>query len=97
MTTIIGAVQGEFSSSGDPILLNCLAELHLKAGQPAKALPYLIRLRRTETFDIIRQYNLFNIIQDQALSLVEFDEQRAVTLLVDHVHSIPVRTWTYPC
>ncbi len=59
-------------------------------------------------FDLIRDNNLFTDVQDQALSLVEFDlelmEKRkqegqsldggehsdAITLLVDHIHSIPV-------
>ena len=68
-------------------------------------------------FDLIRDYNLFTAIQDQALQLVEFDQERvrldeakvngergvmepgekgtgkhgrAVELLVEHTHSIPV-------
>ena len=89
--------------------------------QPAKALPYFLRLRRPDVFDLIRQHNLFAAVQDQVLLLVEFDMEldnsperafdgeeqrpstveksdeaggkhgRAIELLVDHVHSIPVR------
>lgn len=91
--------------------------------QPAKALPYFLRLRRPDVFDLIRQHNLFSAVQDQVLLLVEFDMElddspekviggnesrrppneklpggeaggkhgRAIELLVDHVHSIPVR------
>ena len=58
-------------------------------------------------FDLIREHNLFTDVQDQALLLVEFDQElrekrkrdgedvdtdpvAAITLLVDHIHSIPV-------
>lgn len=77
--------------------------------QPGKALPYFIRLRRPNVFDLIRENNLFTAVKDQALLLVEFDRElmekrrkdgedvgseqgAAITLLVDHIHSIPVRT-----
>lgn len=56
-------------------------------------------------FELIREHNLFTAVQDQALLLVEFDHELmnkensaglnergiAITLLVDHTHSIPVR------
>jgi hypothetical protein len=77
-------------------------------------------LRRPNVFEFIREHNLFTAVQDQALLLVEFDhdlmskEKRdadpnergvAITLLVDHIHSIPVRCFiffllnyaTHPC
>jgi vacuolar protein sorting-associated protein 41 len=79
--------------------------------QPGKALPFFLRLRRPNVFDLIRENNLFTDVQDQALLLVEFDhelmEKRkkdgsevveghsdAITLLVDHIHSIPVSSPT---
>ena len=75
--------------------------------QPGKALPFFLRLRRPNVFDLIKEYNLFTAVQDQALLLVEFDQElmgkrqnegeavgsgpgTAITLLVDHIHSIPV-------
>lgn len=73
--------------------------------QPGKALTYFLRLRRPNVFDLIRENNLFTDVQDQALLLVEFDHElmekrkqegqpaqksEAITLLVDHIHSIPV-------
>ena len=74
--------------------------------QPGKALPYFLRLRRPNVFDLIKENNLFTDVQDQALLLVEFDRElrekrkeageeidtepiSAITLLVDHIHSIP--------
>ena len=43
--------------------------------QPGKALPYFLRLRRANVFDLIREHNLFTDVQDQALLLVEFDHE----------------------
>ncbi|KAI0068486.1 vacuolar assembling protein VPS41 [Artomyces pyxidatus] len=57
------------------ILMECLAELHTANRQPGKALPFLIRLRRPNVFDLIRDHNLFTAVQDQALLLVEFDHE----------------------
>jgi hypothetical protein len=86
------------------ILMECLAELYTANRQSAKALPFFIRLRRPNVFELIREHNLFTAVQDQALLLVEFDHELmnkqksadlnergiAITLLVDHIHSIPI-------
>jgi hypothetical protein len=108
--------------------------------QPGRALPYLLRLRRPDIFDFIRERNLFTDVRDQALLLVEFDMDinhsaaseegqvpgglaaekpslsksisqasvsmtrrgtgrhgKAIELLVDHHHSIPVRLFLSSC
>ncbi|KAJ7731006.1 hypothetical protein DFH07DRAFT_157899 [Mycena maculata] len=93
------------SSSDSVVLMECLAELYTANRQPGKALTYFLRLRRPNVFDLIRDNNLFTDVQDQALLLVEFDHElmekreqeglptgksQAITLLVDHIHSIPV-------
>ena len=80
---------------------------YLTNRQPGKALPFVIRLRRPNVFDLIRDNNLFTDVQDQALLLLEFDQELvkkrkeagevvekrslAIKLLVDHTYSIPVR------
>lgn len=43
--------------------------------QPGKALPYFLRLRRPNVFELIRENNLFTDVQDQVLLLVEFDHE----------------------
>ena len=43
--------------------------------QPGKALPYYLRLRRPNVFELIRENNLFTDVQDQILLLVEFDHE----------------------
>ena len=56
------------------ILMECLVELHLMNRQPGKALPYYLRLRKAGVFDLIRDHNLFPDVQDQALLLVDFEQ-----------------------
>ncbi|EPQ28250.1 uncharacterized protein PFL1_04077 [Pseudozyma flocculosa PF-1] len=56
------------------LLMECLAELFIRNRQPSKALPYFLRLRRPNVFDLIRDNNLFTAVQDQALLLIEFEE-----------------------
>ncbi|GHJ85158.1 hypothetical protein NliqN6_1560 [Naganishia liquefaciens] len=74
---VIVAVQGELEAvKSSPILMECLAELHVIQHQPSKALPYLLRLRRPEVFDFIKEHNLFASVQNQVLLLVDFDQEQ---------------------
>ncbi|KAF8885807.1 hypothetical protein BD779DRAFT_1532495 [Infundibulicybe gibba] len=63
------------SSPDSTILMECLAELYIANRQPGKALPFFLRLRRPNVFDLIREHNLFTDVQDQVLLLVEFDNE----------------------
>ena len=75
--SLMSSIQSESrASKDDPILLECIGELYLVNRQPGKALPYFLRLRRPHVFDLIREHNLFTAVQDQALLLVEFDQER---------------------
>ncbi|KIP02254.1 hypothetical protein PHLGIDRAFT_130843 [Phlebiopsis gigantea 11061_1 CR5-6] len=88
ISAVIVAVQAELdrapSTSASPtgsatpdtvVLMECLAELYIMNRQPGKALPFFLRLRRPNVFDLIRAHNLFTDVQDQALLLVEFDHE----------------------
>ncbi|KAG6917674.1 hypothetical protein DXG01_001649 [Tephrocybe rancida] len=63
------------SSPSSKLLMECLAELYTANRQPGKALPYFLRLRRPNVFDLIREHNLFTDVQDQVLLLVQFDDE----------------------
>jgi hypothetical protein len=43
--------------------------------QPGKAVSYLLRLRKPEVFDLIKDNNLFTDVQDQALLMIEFSDE----------------------
>ncbi|KAF8339185.1 uncharacterized protein EI90DRAFT_3279515 [Cantharellus anzutake] len=113
---VINAVRSELERiPSSPILMDCMAELYIMNRQPTLALPFFLRRRRPGVFDLIRDHNLFTAVRDQALLLVEFDEDlerqrrqetgeaeqfgekgrplktsKSISLLVDHVHSIPI-------
>ncbi|GAA5842868.1 hypothetical protein JCM3766R1_005688 [Sporobolomyces carnicolor] len=57
------------------ILMTSIADLYLMNRQPGKALPYFLKLREPTVFNLIREHNLFTDVQDQALLLIEFDQE----------------------
>jgi len=88
LESLMSSIQSESrASKDDPILLECIGELYLVNRQPGKALPYFLRLRRPHVFDLIREHNLFTAVQDQALLLVEFDEERKGKMDVEDIES----------
>lgn len=102
--------------------MESIAELHILSNQSGLALPYFLKLRRPGVFKLITDNNLFRDVKDQAVLLIQFDEDlqklrkregnvtddswveleakeedggrhgTAIKLLVDHTHSIPVRS-----
>lgn len=63
------------AAGSNSVLMECLAELYTANRQPGKALPFYLRLRRPNVFDLIREHNLYMDVQDQALLLVDFDHE----------------------
>jgi hypothetical protein len=91
------------------LILANLGSSYTANRQYGKALPFFLRLRRQNVFELIREHNLFTDVKDQVLLLIEFDQEllekrkqegteaeasssEAIALLVDHIHSIPVRS-----
>ncbi|KAG8947639.1 Vacuolar protein sorting-associated protein 41 [Tulasnella sp. 424] len=76
LSAAIVAAQAKLDRSpGVPILMECLAELYMLNRQPGKALEYYLRLRKPHVFDLIREHNLFTVVRDQVLLLMEFDQE----------------------
>ncbi|KAG9017435.1 Vacuolar protein sorting-associated protein 41 [Tulasnella sp. JGI-2019a] len=74
IAAVIVAVKARVDRApGSAILMECIAELYMRNKQPGKALEYYLRLRKPDVFDLIRDHNLFVVVRDQALLLVEFD------------------------
>ncbi|KAF9553273.1 ARM repeat-containing protein [Agrocybe pediades] len=112
VSAVIVAVKAELdnsASTSSTIIwrrLNYSYRIYTANRQYGKALPYYLRLRRPNVFDLIRDNHLFTDVQDQVLLLIEFDhelmekrrassdlnevESDAIKLLVDNVHSIPI-------
>ncbi|KAH9468700.1 hypothetical protein Pst134EA_009234 [Puccinia striiformis f. sp. tritici] len=62
-------------SGSSEILMTCIAELYILNHQPGKAVSYLLRLRKPEVFDLIKEHNLFTDVQDQALIMIKFSDE----------------------
>ncbi|BGP22319.1 vacuolar protein sorting VPS41 [Rhodotorula toruloides] len=108
VAAVILAVKNQLDrtrASESSVLMQALTELYILNRQPGKAFPYFLKLRDPHVFTLIRDNNLFTDIQDQALQLIDFDEDlrknenalksesrhgTAIELLVDHTHSIPI-------
>ncbi|OLL22208.1 Vacuolar protein sorting-associated protein 41 [Neolecta irregularis DAH-3] len=103
---LISQVEDLWSESKDDrVLMNCLAELKMLNNSPKDALHFYLRLRRPDTFDLIRQNHLLDSLQNDILLLMLFDTEtveikdnikrgsttKAVELLVQHVHTIPAK------
>jgi hypothetical protein len=57
------------------LFIDILVSRYTANRQPGKALPYFLRLRRPNVFDLIRENNLFTDVRDQVLLLVQFDDE----------------------
>ncbi|KPV76970.1 uncharacterized protein RHOBADRAFT_51945 [Rhodotorula graminis WP1] len=76
VSAITLAIKGQLERSPkSQLLMKSIAELYVMNRQPGKALPYLLRLQDPHVFTLIRDHNLFTDIQNQALQLIEFDEE----------------------
>ncbi|PWZ03315.1 hypothetical protein BCV70DRAFT_197537 [Testicularia cyperi] len=67
-------INGAKADQHKVLLMECLAEIFIRNRQPSKALVWFLRLRKANVFDLIRENNLFTAVQDQALLLIEFEE-----------------------
>lgn len=62
-------------SESSQTLMACIAELYILNHQPGKAVSYLLRLRKPEVFDLIKEHNLFTDVQNQVLLMIEFSDE----------------------
>ncbi|ORY90935.1 hypothetical protein BCR35DRAFT_275010 [Leucosporidium creatinivorum] len=75
VAAVILAIEGQIERKpNSTVLMESVAELYILNRQPGKALPYFLKLRRPGVFTLIREHNLFTDVQDQALLLIEFDQ-----------------------
>ncbi|GAA6055511.1 hypothetical protein JCM3770_006297 [Rhodotorula araucariae] len=76
VSAVILAIKGQLERSPKSrTLTQAVAELYVMNRQPGKALPYFLQLQEPHVFTLIRDHNLFTDIQDQALQLIEFDQE----------------------
>ncbi|XP_045167945.2 vacuolar protein sorting-associated protein 41 homolog isoform X2 [Mercenaria mercenaria] len=71
-------------------LLHALAELHGYERAFDKALAIYLKLKDRDVFVLIHKHNLFESVSDKIVQLMEFDQDAAVTMLLNNLDKIPV-------
>ncbi|XP_060554893.1 vacuolar protein sorting-associated protein 41 homolog isoform X2 [Ruditapes philippinarum] len=71
-------------------LLHALAELHGYERAFDKALAIYLKLKDRDVFVLIHKHNLFESVSDKIVQLMEFDQEAAVTMLLNNLDKIPV-------
>lgn len=90
MESVIDLVNSSMSTYQGVELMDALALLYLYDGQYEKTLHIYLRLKRTQTFELIRRHNLFGSIRDNIVLLLETDLPHALLLLTEHTDRVPI-------
>ncbi|CAH1788445.1 unnamed protein product [Owenia fusiformis] len=89
--TIVNAVLDRLGrDNNNAVLLHSLAALYTADKRYDKALAMYLRLKHKDVFELIHKHNLFDSISDKIVRLMDFDADRAVTLLLDNLQRIPI-------
>ncbi|KAG5518806.1 hypothetical protein PMAC_002777 [Pneumocystis sp. 'macacae'] len=101
---IISAIKDRWEQKGEKILMECLADLYIKKGSPKDALYFYLCLKSPKTINLIKQYRLFDSIQNNILSLFQLDifsnkienfsentmNDEVIEFLAQYSHLIPI-------
>lgn len=72
-------------------LYQALAHLLAYVRNFQKALDLYLLMRDKAIFGVINRYNLFNLVKDRIVELMQIDEDLARTILIENADSIPVQ------
>eukprot|EP00124_Ichthyophonus_hoferi_P001738 Ihof_evm10s99 gene=Ihof_evmTU10s99 len=78
------------AGQNDPVLLHTLAYLYEGLQRVDQALHIYLQLQSGDVFAMIRKYKLFNVVQSDLVLLMNFNCDRAVTLLIEYIDDIPI-------
>lgn len=87
---IITAVREKLKKDSNEQLMDALAKLFTYNGEYDNTLLIYLRLKRGDAFGLIAERQLHDKVRDKVRLLCEFDEERAIALLVDSVEQIPI-------
>lgn len=92
MQAIINRLRNEYErDKNNLILLECLGELYTFQNRFDKALAIFLRMKHKDVFSLINKHNLFDSITDRIVQLMQFDQEKAVKLLLDNIGKIPIK------
>jgi hypothetical protein len=83
--------------------MESLGELYLITNQPRQVVQFYLRLDKAETFELVRRFRLFDIVEENAVRFLQLKSRQddvaqgdpnpeALALLIDHSHTIPPAT-----
>eukprot|EP01100_Stratorugosa_tubuloviscum_P003657 TRINITY_DN188_c2_g2_i1.p1 TRINITY_DN188_c2_g2~~TRINITY_DN188_c2_g2_i1.p1 ORF type:complete len:925 (-),score=372.33 TRINITY_DN188_c2_g2_i1:105-2879(-) len=87
---VIVAILDLLKNSQDQILMDALVELYSLDKQYNKALFINLKMKTVKSFELIRQHNLFNEIQDQIALLFAANPEEAINLLVNNIDTVGI-------
>jgi vacuolar protein sorting-associated protein 41 len=83
-------IESSIQYSDSEHLLNSLALLYCFQQEYDKALFVYLKLKKSDVFDFIDKHDLYFSIKNQIRELIEFDEVKALELLVNSTEKIPI-------
>jgi len=90
----LAEARGDDPSDGESdasLLFDALAVLYTHARAYDKTLEIYLRRNRGDVFGLVQQYDLFDAVRRRVRLLLEFDERRAIDLLVSNVSRVPIK------
>ncbi|XP_032595518.1 vacuolar protein sorting-associated protein 41 homolog [Drosophila grimshawi] len=80
---VINAIYDHFRKSNAKELLESLALLYCYQGDYESALRMYLRLKNEDVFELIRRFELYDVISKLIIPLIELDQKRAFEILLD--------------
>uniref|UniRef100_A0A182NF47 Fructose-1,6-bisphosphatase isozyme 2 n=1 Tax=Anopheles dirus TaxID=7168 RepID=A0A182NF47_9DIPT len=79
---VINAVNDHFNKKDANILLEALAILYTHEKEFDRALTMYLKLQHKDVFELITTYNLYAMVKDCIVQLIELDSDRAIAMLL---------------
>uniref|UniRef100_A0A182IX16 Uncharacterized protein n=1 Tax=Anopheles atroparvus TaxID=41427 RepID=A0A182IX16_ANOAO len=79
---VINAINDHFNKKDANILLEALAILYTHEKEFELALTMYLKLQHKDVFELITTYNLYGMVKDSIVQLIELDSERAIAMLL---------------
>uniref|UniRef100_A0A1Q3FE53 Vacuolar protein sorting-associated protein 41 homolog n=1 Tax=Culex tarsalis TaxID=7177 RepID=A0A1Q3FE53_CULTA len=80
---VINAINDHFNKKDANILLEALAILYSHEKEYDKALTMYLKLQHKEIFELIKRHDLYSVIKDTIVQLIELDSEKAIQMLLE--------------
>ncbi|XP_055301199.1 vacuolar protein sorting-associated protein 41 homolog [Sitodiplosis mosellana] len=88
-SAVINAVHEQFNERDKDILLESLALLYSYEHKYEKSLTMYLKLQHKDVFNLIKKYNLYDVIYRTIVPLIQLDSEQAIAMLLER-NKIPV-------